>query len=219
MILTTKSSFVFALALILMFAAPQARAATLTVNSTDDTPDAHPGDGVCATAQGACTLRSAIQEANALLGPDTINFMIGGGPQTITLSSALPTITDPLIIDGTTQPGYTGAPIIELNGSATNGQSNGLNITAGSCTVQGLVINRFPANGILLNSSGNVIAGNYIGTDITGTIAMANAKDGIEIDGPNNIIGGTTAAARNVISGNLGTGGIVIYRAEIGRAH
>jgi hypothetical protein len=72
------------------------------------------------------------------------------------------------------------------------------------------VINRFPADGILLNSAGNVVAGNYIGIDITGKLAMANAKDGVEIDGPNNLIGGTTAAARNVISGNLGTGGIVI---------
>ena len=210
MILTTKSSLLFALALILMFAAPQARAATLTVNSTDDAPDALGGDGVCATSNGNCTLRAAIQEANALPGLDTIAFAIGSGAQTIVLTSALPTITDPVIIDGTTQPGYAGAPLIELNGSATKGKSNGLNITAGGSTVQGLVINRFPANGILLDSAGNVIAGNYIGTDIAGTAAMANAKDGIEVDGPNNIIGGTTAAARNVISGNLGTGGIVL---------
>ena len=211
MILTAKSNLLFPLALIFIFAAPQARAATFTVNSTDDAPDALGGDGVCATLNGTCTLRAAIQEANALPGLDTIAFAIGSGAQTIILTSALPTITDPLIIDGTTQPGYTGAPLIELNGSATKGQANGLNITAGSSTVQGLVINRFPANGILLNSAGNVIAGNYIGTDITGTLAMANAKDGIQIDGPNNLIGGTTASARNVISGNLGTGGIVIY--------
>jgi CSLREA domain-containing protein len=50
-----------------------ATAATFTVNSTADTPDANPGDGVCATAAAVCTLRAAIEEANALLGDDQIN--------------------------------------------------------------------------------------------------------------------------------------------------
>lgn len=186
-------------------------AATFTVNSTDDGPDANPGDGVCATSGGTCTLRAAIQEANALTGTDTINFNIigsGSGPQTINLTSALPTITDPVIIDATTQPGYAGAPLIELNGSGASGQANGLSISAGNSTVQGLVINRFPAHGIFLSrNGGNVIAGNYVGIDSTGTVALGNAKNGLEIDSANNQIGGTTVAARNVISGNLGTGG------------
>src|ERR1043165_4279589 len=51
---------------------------TFTVNSTDDTADASPGDGVCetATGNGVCTLRAAIQEANASTGPVTISFNI-----------------------------------------------------------------------------------------------------------------------------------------------
>lgn len=206
----TKLNLLFVLAQILIFAAPCLSAATFTVNSTEDTPDAAAGDGLCSTSNGHCTLRAAIQEANALPGLDTIAFAIGSGPQSISLKSALPTITDPVIIDGTTQPGYAAAPLIELNGAGAKGQANGLEVTAGNSTVQGLVINRFGANGILLSSGGNVVAGNYIGIDITGKTAMANAKNGIEADGPNNIIGGTTSAARNVISGNLGTGGILI---------
>src|SRR5437660_359344 len=56
---------------------PAAQAATFTVDSTLDAVDAHPGDGVCATATNVCTLRAAIQEANALAGADTINVPAG----------------------------------------------------------------------------------------------------------------------------------------------
>ena len=49
-----------------------ASAATFTVNSVTDAVDANPGDGTCATAEAVCTLRAAIQEANAFAGQDTI---------------------------------------------------------------------------------------------------------------------------------------------------
>ncbi len=57
-------------------------------------------------------------------------------------------------------------------------------------------------------TTGNVVAGNLIGTDITGTVAIANGTSGVEIDtdASGNTIGGTTVAARNVISGNSGYG-------------
>ena len=61
-----------------------AGAATFTVTSTLDQTDAAPGDGICATASGACTLRAAIQEANAFPGPDTIK--LGTGVYMLTLS-------------------------------------------------------------------------------------------------------------------------------------
>ena len=63
-------------------------AATFTVNSLADTPDAVPGNGICADAGGLCTLRAALQEANAFAGDDTINFSVTG---TINLTGALPT--------------------------------------------------------------------------------------------------------------------------------
>ena len=58
----------------------------------------------------------------------------------------------------------------------------------------------------------NVVEGNYIGTDVTGTVALANALAGVAITAStipasNNTIGGTTPAARNVISGNSQSNG------------
>jgi CSLREA domain-containing protein len=182
-------------------------AATFTVNSTGDGGDATPGDGVCetATGNGVCTLRAAIQEANALAGTDTIAFNIpGAGPHTIQPTSALPTINQPVVIDGTTEPDFAGTPIIELDGTNAGASANGLRITAGSSTVRGLVINRFSTYGINLESGGsNIIEGNYIGTDVTGALDRGNTFDGMRIDmSNNNTIGGTTAVKRNVISGN-----------------
>lgn len=106
-----------------------------------------------------------------------------------------------VIIDGTTQPGFSGTPIIELNGASAGGV--GLYIVGGDSRVQGLVINRFD-NGIVLEMNGsNVIQGNYIGTDVTGTIDLGNIYAGAVIfDTPYNRIGGTAFGTINVISGN-----------------
>jgi len=122
---------------------------------------------------------------------------------TISPTSALPTITDPVVIDATSQPGYAGSPIIEIDGSGA-GAADGLTIQASGCTVAGLVINRFTADGILLENSGsNLIEGDFIGTDVTGTLALGNSGSGIDLfNSPGNTIGGTTAGTRNVISGN-----------------
>ena len=77
----------------------QAQATTFTVNSTNDVDD-----GTCDATH--CSLREAINAANANSGTDTIAFNISGaGPHTIQPTSALPTITDPVVIDGYTQPG------------------------------------------------------------------------------------------------------------------
>jgi CSLREA domain-containing protein len=183
---------------------------SLEVNSTGDAPDSNTADGICDDGSGNCTLRAAIQQANADPGPDTITFYIGeGGPYTITPATPLPVITDPVTIDGTTQPGYAGSPIIVLRGAA--GMSPGLNIQAPDCTVRGLVINGFPGGtGIeLLGASGAHIEGNYIGTDVSGTEAQPNGNGVIIWGGTNNTIGGTAAGARNVISGNT-YGGVAV---------
>ena len=89
------------------------------VNSTANDPDAGPGNGVCLTAAGNCTLQAAIGEANASAGADEIRFSIGGGgAQSIPIDAQfLRDITDTVTIDGTTQPGFAGSPIIELNGA------------------------------------------------------------------------------------------------------
>ena len=202
----------FALALLVPFvagASTVASATTFTVNSTAD-----PGDGVCDATE--CTLREAINAANANSGTDTIAFNIPGlGPHTIQPTSALPTITGPVGIDAYTQPGASpntnppGLAInavlkIELDGSIAGGV-DGLHVTAGNSTVRGLVINRFDT-GIWLETGGyNVIEGNFMGTDVSGTVALGGGNLFI-LGAPHNTIGGTTAAARNLISGNSGTG-------------
>src|SRR5690606_37999855 len=81
---------------------------------------------------------------------------------------------------------------------------SGLTITAGGSTVRGLVINRCAGDGLrLIGGGGNVIEGNFIGTDVAGAVARGNSGSGLRgIDSPDNVIGGTTAAARNLFSGN-----------------
>jgi uncharacterized repeat protein (TIGR01451 family)/CSLREA domain-containing protein len=184
--------------------------ATYAVNSTNDVDD-----GVCDAAH--CSLREAINRANSTAGTDAITFAIpGSGPYTIAPTSALPAIGDAVVIDGTTQAGYAGSPIIELDGTlasvagGVNG-ATGLDISAGGSTVRGLVINRFTGpqrDGIRLRAAGgNVVEGNFIGTDVSGTIALGN-NFGVSVysNSQNNRIGGTAPGARNVLSGNLELG-------------
>src|ERR1051325_546855 len=168
--------------------------ATLVVTTTSDS--------------GAGSLRQAILDANATNGVDTINFQIGTGAHTITPGSALPSITDAVIIDGTTQPGFVLAPLIEINGASAGSSSVGLRLLTTNCTIRGLVINRFAGQGLLLQgNSGHTIKGNYIGTDTSGAIARPNGMEGIWVNGSSsNMIGGTNAADRNLISGNGGAG-------------
>ena len=149
---------------------------------------------------GAGSLRDAITNANATAGKDTISFNIPGpGIKVITLLTSLPDITDSVVIDATTQPGYAGSPLIELDGLQTG--ASGLVIKAGGSTVKGLVIGNFNEFGIWLNNcDNNIIQGNYIGINATGTLARVNDTNLLLSNSSNNLIGGTTAAARNVIS-------------------
>jgi CSLREA domain-containing protein len=191
--------------MLLTLAPGMAQAAVFVVNSTLDTSDAAPGNALCNDGGGNCTLRAAIQETNSLPGADVINFNIGGGGvQTISPATGLPAISSAVTIDGTTQPGFAGTPIIELEGSGAPAGADGLFLTGSGTTIRGLVVNRFDVSvfsGIRVNSSNNVIAGNYVGTDVTGTIALGNTR-GVSLGGSNNRVGGTTLADRNLLSGN-----------------
>jgi CSLREA domain-containing protein/uncharacterized repeat protein (TIGR01451 family) len=184
---------------------PIAPAATFIVNSADDHNDT-------ACTAGDCTLREAINAANANAGTDVINFAIGSGAQTINLTSALPLITGAVTINGATQPGFAGTPLIELNGTSAGESANGLHIFASNCVVRGLVINRFGLQGISLLGSSNTIVGNYLGTNAAGNTggSFGNGENGVLISSPSNIIGGTATADRNVISGNLGNGVLIL---------
>ena len=167
---------------------------SFTVTTTDDS--------------GAGSLRQAILDANANPGADTILFDVGTGPITISPATPLPAITDPVEIDGTSQPGYAGIPLIELNGAAAGSGAAGLILSAGNSSVRGLAINRFSGDGILVQGSGgNVIAACALGTNPDGTIAEGNNGDGVKVDDVgDNVIGGTVTSDRNVISGNTAHG-------------
>jgi CSLREA domain-containing protein len=197
---------------------------SLTVNSTGDGPDTDTTDNLCQTATpGECTLRAAIQQANASAGTDTIGFNIpGAGPHTIAPTTALPVISDPVVIDGFTQPGSSpnsaapGAPTnavmkIELSGvnaPASSGNTIGLRIRGGS-TVRGLVINRFADGAMQASGVGNRIEGNYIGLNVGGSGAFGSSYPmgimlnlNMSVNTTDTVIGGLAPAARNVIAGS-----------------
>jgi len=206
----TLKSFRFTLAVVVLafLFCSAVQAATFHVTTTvDNNNNANPTPG---------SLRKAILDANNTPGKDTIDFNIpGAGVHTLTVTVSLPVISDPVVIDGYTQPGASANTmangdnrvlLIQLTGKNT-APRDGLVITAGSSTVKGLIINgfvgfSFDGSAILLTGKGqNVIAGNFIGTDPNGTARVENAH-GILVDGsPSNFIGGGLAA-RNVISGN-----------------
>lgn len=162
---------------------------------------------------GPGSLRQAILSANANAGADTIDFDITPSALlTITPATPLPDITDPVTLDATTQPGYAGTPIVELDGSGPLPPgTNGLVVRAGQSVVRGLVIHGFSGSGIALDGAGhNIVEGNFIGLDPSGTTAIGNQDSGVAVrDSHLNTIGGTAAAARNVISGN-GQAGVAI---------
>jgi len=182
--------------------------ATFTVNSTGDEADTAPGDGVCAVASsGLCTLRAAVEEANALAGSDTIQFNLPSeGGYVISPSSALPEIVGSLVIDGTTQAGYSGQPLVELDGTSA-GQASGLSVNTSrgsTSTISGLVIHDFAVFGLAGGGEGKtVIHGNVIasngGPDPHGRRGGIYLGDGVTI-------GGTSPGAANVIAHNRGHG-------------
>src|SRR5215212_2813799 len=189
-----------AIAASLMLAAgPSYASTTFTVKNTNDT--------------GVGSLRQAMFDANVIPGADVINFDIPGSEvKTIAPASPLPTITGPVTINGYSQTGAhpntravgsDAALKIELSGASAPPDADGLWITAANSTVRGLVINRWGTPGSLesaihiegSDATGNRIAGNYVGTDASGTKALGNTLYGVYIDsGSNNIIGGTSAA-------------------------
>jgi titin len=172
---------------------------TYTVRTTSDT-----------SAFSSGSLRAAISQANhdypngAAPGQIVINFRIGSGPQTITPASPLPSLPAGTLVDGSTQPGFSGTPLIVLDGRNAGSSANGLTL-GGSCKVLDLVVDDFSGSGLVLGGSGaNVVQGDYVGTDLTGEQARPNGTGVTVLGGSNsNTIGGPS---RNVISGNTNFG-------------
>lgn len=195
------------------------------VNTTGDDEDLVPGDGLCATSGGKCTLRAALMEANAG-GSKYIYFNIPSpGPHVIQPQSALPLVERAMVVDGYTQPGAhpnsNPAPqglntqlMIALDGSQTGGSTAfGFNPDQ-SPAIDGLIIRGLAIYdfGTAIgggyeegyNVIGAQIVGNFIGTDVTGTTKASNGWSGVEFSGAqfkNIDIGGVYPEDRNLVKG------------------
>lgn len=218
----SKISFLSAGALVLLltvvaleFTTPKVQAATLTVNSTGDGADFDAGDGTCETASGngVCTLRAAIQEANALAGTDIINFSISGtGVKTITPATVLPTVSGVVTIDGSTQTGSScgdlwggTAPTWNIVIDGDSASFDGLTVSAGSSTIKGMEIKEF-RNGLVVTTAGsNTIQCMKLHSN-SGNSTHGN---GLTVASASNAIGGTSAGQGNILSGNTGVGLLV----------
>ena len=153
---------------------------------------------------GAGSLRQAIINANQAAGTQTISFNIpGNAPFTFFPLTPLPRIDRTMTIDGTTQTGYAGTPIIEINGANAGTSATGFNIFAPNVKIKGLTINRFGSSAIAfqgISANGGTVQDNYIGTNAAGNAALPNLR-GISSFGA---VGLTIE--RNLISGNVFVG-------------
>ncbi|NJN61313.1 MAG: hypothetical protein HC795_07090 [Coleofasciculaceae cyanobacterium RL_1_1] len=165
---------------------------SLTVTNTNDT--------------GIGSLRAAIALANTTPGTDPIVFNIPISDRgynattsafTIQPLSALPVITDSIVIDGTSQTGYSDRPLIELDGSNAGAGVDGLGLSATDSIIRGLAINRFSSDGIQAAGARNTFSNNFLGTDVTGTVDLGNGVSGLFIG-----IGDSEIVENNLISGN-----------------
>ncbi len=177
-------------------AAARLSAATFTVTSNADS--------------GPGTLRQAILDANAAAGFDTIEFNLFVEDQVIEPATALPAVTGPTLIDGTTEPGYFDFPAIEI----ANVNGIGLRLAGGGSTIRAILV-RGCTTGIQLESSGNHVEKCFLGVDSTGSAAAPNGTGiSVQAGANDNTIGGPTDfqsgdSLGNVISGNA-TGILVL---------
>lgn len=185
----------------------------LVVNRIDDDDDSNPGDGACWDGTG-CSLRAAVQEANALGGNPTITFNIpGAGVHTISSDSGIPAITTAMTIDATTQPGYSGTPLIEVQGTGL--VTNGFTVNA-AATLRGLSISRYDLSLIAVNAASTVIEDNYIGVAPSGTTGFSDNGNGILITTGNVTIRNNVIASTGVDVFVTGGSGSVIESNYIG---
>jgi trimeric autotransporter adhesin len=174
-------------------AAGSAQAAIFNVNTTADS--------------GGGSLRSALNATNGTAAVDTIKFAIpGNGVHTITPTTPLPTITQPVTIKGYSQ--TDAAPATDTTPATLKIVIDALNVDAGldvagdGVVIRGLNIQRALGEGVRVEGNDNVVAGNYIGTGVTGAATRGNDSEGVRVSGDDNLVGGPDAADRNVITGS-----------------
>ena len=201
--------FLFGLLTGFLCAAPAQAQSTFTVNSPGPIDDDNVGDGSCSTFLGSCTLRAAIQEANASTGTtDVIEFSIPSSGTTTISEDITLQITDPVIIDATTAPAYDGtSPAVILDGASTSASEDGLLLDgAAGSEIRGLAIVNYDGDGIEIdNSDDAAVYDCFIGLEPDGT-AAGNAGNGVYVKSDVDI---GNADGPNVISGN-GINGIFV---------
>lgn len=169
---------------------------TFVVNSTADASDLDTSDDACDAGSGGCTLRAAIEQANATLGADEIHFANALGR--LVPASDYPAITESVSILGTS----SGTDPIEILGSGSR-TGTGLRLASGSSgsVVEGLHLGNF-GTALEISSSGNRIEGNRLGnwsdSPFASEIGLRVVPDGAEP--ADNLIGGTIPAARNTFA-------------------
>lgn len=162
---------------------PMVQAATLSVNSTADAVDVTPGDGLCTSANGDCTLRAAIQEANALAGPDTI--AVPAGTYTLTIPGEGEDAASEGDLDLTSDIVLLGAgPDSTVIDASNTGDRIFHILNSANVRIAGLTISRGTlgdSGGGLVNTNGRVrlencvISGNRVGDNSAGGILNQGA--------------------------------------------
>ena len=189
-------------------------APTIVVTTTGDTHDSNTSDGVCDDGSGGCTLRAAIQTANANPGADDIGFSLAFGNWTLTVGTTLPFVTTPTTIDASTLPfGFT----IDGGNLAAGGQGAGLRFSAGSegSVVRGLSLRDFPGSGIEISAADVTV----VGSSLSGNGHCCANTAGLFVRSADATIGGTTSTDRNLVgnheyeglevAANAGSGNVI----------
>ncbi len=216
-------------ATVLGLAAHTASGATFVVNSNTDI-----GSGGCTASE--CTLREAITAANATATADTINFSFstiftakGRQPDAVITevliqpTTALPTITQPVTVNGysvqgstvnTATVGSNARPRIRVDGNLLGAGARGITVCANNVTIKGLSVTRFSQVGIGYGFgaapcanpiTGASVQGNFVGLATNGTTDAGNLI-GIEFRKTTGSIGSSALADRNIIGGNSSNG-------------
>ena len=203
-------------AMLLLGVASLAAADTYTVNSiaADD-------DGACEPAPGDCTLVEAVDEANARTGPDIISFadLPGSAPWRIALSGSFLVIRDDdTTLDGWTAPGWIDAPLVEIVGAGVQV------FNADNAVIRGFAFSGANSSSVdIQGGTGSMIAGNYIGTDVTGTRNLGSGSSGISALRTTELVIGTDgdgvddALEGNIIVGATSTG--IILNGSFGQQY
>ncbi|MBS1795313.1 MAG: right-handed parallel beta-helix repeat-containing protein [Acidobacteria bacterium] len=180
----------------------------LVVNVATDDDDLAIGDGNCdvdeATPGSQCSLRAAIQEANARSDVFLISFDIPGtGVHTIVPLNPLPPINKKVYLNAETESDYAGSPLIELKGG-TAGVTNGFVVNAGGrgTTIRGFSINGFAGTGVVVGGNSVRVEDSYVGLKPDGLTFDSRQAFGIRLNGVNDAVVGNTLDTDTVISGN-----------------